>query len=52
MVGIGTGIPALPLVASTEAERRAIATVLGRHGIGATERMGARVTPSGARVGA
>jgi 4-hydroxy-tetrahydrodipicolinate synthase len=51
MVGIGAGVPALPLVASTEAQRRDIAAVLGRHGIGAgaTERSGARVT---ARVGA
>jgi 4-hydroxy-tetrahydrodipicolinate synthase len=51
MVGIGAGIPALPLVASTEAQRRDIAAVLGRHGIGpaGAERVGARVT---ARVGA
>ena len=34
MIGIGSGIPALPLVPSTEAERRAIAAVLARHGIG------------------
>jgi hypothetical protein len=54
MIGIGAGIPALPLVASTEAERREIATVLGRHGIvpAGTERGGARLPHSGARVGA
>ena len=51
MVGIGGGFPALPLVASTDAERREIAAVLGRHGIvpSAAERVGARAT---ARVGA
>jgi 4-hydroxy-tetrahydrodipicolinate synthase len=51
MIGIGAGIPALPLVASTEAQRREIATVLGRQGIVAagTERGAARQP---ARVGA
>jgi 4-hydroxy-tetrahydrodipicolinate synthase len=51
MVGIGGGFPALPLVAATEGERREIATVLGRHGIGpeAPERVGSRAP---ARVGA
>jgi 4-hydroxy-tetrahydrodipicolinate synthase len=50
MVGIGTGFPSLPLVPSSDAERREIATVLGRHGIGpAVERGGARAA---ARVGA
>jgi 4-hydroxy-tetrahydrodipicolinate synthase len=34
MIGIGTGVPALPLVPSTETERRAIAAVLARHGVG------------------
>jgi 4-hydroxy-tetrahydrodipicolinate synthase len=49
MAGIGGGAPALPLVAATEAERREIATVLGRHDIGpAAARVGARA----ARVGA
>ncbi len=54
MIGIGSGIPALPLVPSTEAERRAIAAVLARYGIGpaAAERGGAQLTPTGARVGA
>jgi 4-hydroxy-tetrahydrodipicolinate synthase len=51
LVGIGAGLPAPPLVPSTDAERREIATALGRHGIGpaSAERVGAR-TP--ARVGA
>lgn len=51
MVGIGGGTPALPLVASTEAERREIAAVLGRQGIGPASggRVDARAT---ARVGA
>jgi 4-hydroxy-tetrahydrodipicolinate synthase len=51
MIGIGAGIPALPLVASTEAQRRDIAAVLGRQGIVAagTERGAARQP---ARVGA
>ena len=34
MIGIGSGTPAMPLVPSTEAERRAIGAVLVRHGIG------------------
>ena len=51
MIGIGSGAPALPLVASTEAERRTIATVLGRHGVGpAAPDRGAARAP--ARVGA
>ena len=33
MIGIGSGVPALPLVPATETERRAIAAVLARHGI-------------------
>jgi 4-hydroxy-tetrahydrodipicolinate synthase len=33
MIGIGSGVPALPLVPSTESERREIATVLRRHGV-------------------
>ena len=33
MVGIGSGVPALPLVPATEAERRAIAAVLRRQGL-------------------
>jgi 4-hydroxy-tetrahydrodipicolinate synthase len=51
IVGIGTGMPALPLAPSTEAERRAVAAVLARHGVGPAsgERAGARPT---ARVGA
>jgi 4-hydroxy-tetrahydrodipicolinate synthase len=51
MVGIGNGAPSLPLVPSTEAERRAIAAVLARHGIGpaAPDRAGVRAP---ARVGA
>jgi 4-hydroxy-tetrahydrodipicolinate synthase len=34
VIGIAGGPPALPLVTSTEAERRAIAAILGRHGLG------------------
>jgi 4-hydroxy-tetrahydrodipicolinate synthase len=51
MIGIGTGTPALPLVPSTDGERRAIAAVLARHGIvpATTERRGARAP---ARAGA
>lgn len=51
MVGIGSGVPALPLVPATEAERRAIAAVLARQGIdvATTERAGGRAP---ARVGA
>jgi 4-hydroxy-tetrahydrodipicolinate synthase len=54
MVGIGAGTPALPLSSSTEAERREIAAVLGRHGIPlvTAERVGTRLTSGGARVGA
>jgi 4-hydroxy-tetrahydrodipicolinate synthase len=46
MVGVGSGVPALPLVASTDAERRAIAAVLARHGVGpqSAGRGDARVT--------
>jgi 4-hydroxy-tetrahydrodipicolinate synthase len=33
LLGMGTGIPAAPLVPSSEAERRAIAAILGRHGL-------------------
>jgi hypothetical protein len=33
MIGIGSGVPALPLVPSTDAERRQIAAVLARQGI-------------------
>jgi len=33
MIGIGTGVPALPLVSATDAERRAIAAVLARHAL-------------------
>ena len=51
VIGIGSGVPALPLVPSTEAERRAVAAVLARHGLGpaSAERGGLRAT---ARVGA
>jgi dihydrodipicolinate synthase/N-acetylneuraminate lyase len=50
MIGIGSGVPALPLVPSTETERRAIAAVLARHGLGpaSAERTGGREP---ARVG-
>jgi 4-hydroxy-tetrahydrodipicolinate synthase len=34
MLGIGSGVPSLPLLPATEAERRAVASVLGRHGLG------------------
>jgi 4-hydroxy-tetrahydrodipicolinate synthase len=34
MLGIGTGVPSPPLLPATEADRRAIAAVLGRHGVG------------------
>jgi dihydrodipicolinate synthase/N-acetylneuraminate lyase len=34
MIGIGSGTPGLPLVPATETERRTIATVLARHGLG------------------
>jgi 4-hydroxy-tetrahydrodipicolinate synthase len=51
MIGIGSGTPALPLVPATEAERRAIAAVLARHGVGPASagRPGGRAP---ARVGA
>ena len=43
MIGIGSGVPGRPLEPSTEAERRAIAAVLARHGFGpAVGRGGAR----------
>jgi 4-hydroxy-tetrahydrodipicolinate synthase len=50
MIGIGSGAPSLPLVAATDAERRAIAAVLERHGLGpaSADRVGARAP---ARVG-
>jgi dihydrodipicolinate synthase/N-acetylneuraminate lyase len=46
MIGIGSGTPSLPLVPASEAERRTIATVLTRHGIGpaGAGRGGARAT--------
>ena len=46
MLGIGSGVPSLPLVPSTEAERRTIAAVLARHGLGpaSTGRGEARAT--------
>jgi 4-hydroxy-tetrahydrodipicolinate synthase len=34
MLGIGSGVPSLPLLPATEAERRGIAAVLARHGLG------------------
>jgi 4-hydroxy-tetrahydrodipicolinate synthase len=34
MIGIGSGVPSLPLVPSSEAERCAIAAILERHGLG------------------
>jgi 4-hydroxy-tetrahydrodipicolinate synthase len=51
MIGIGGGVPALPLVPATETERRAIAAVLERHGIepASGERAAGRAP---ARVGA
>ena len=51
MIGIGSGMPALPLVPSTEAERRSIAAVLRARGSAprSTERTGGRAP---ARVGA
>jgi 4-hydroxy-tetrahydrodipicolinate synthase len=49
MVGIGSGVPALPLVPSTEPERRTIAAVLARHGIGPTSQQ-AEGRPSDPRV--
>jgi 4-hydroxy-tetrahydrodipicolinate synthase len=51
MLGIGSGVPSLPLLPAIEAERRAIAAILARHGLGraAAERGGARAT---ARIGA
>jgi dihydrodipicolinate synthase/N-acetylneuraminate lyase len=33
MIGIGSGVPALPLAPSTDSERRSIAAVLRRHGL-------------------
>jgi dihydrodipicolinate synthase/N-acetylneuraminate lyase len=48
MIGIGDGTPALPLVPATEAERRAIAAILARHGLGPTH----AGRPAAARVGA
>jgi dihydrodipicolinate synthase/N-acetylneuraminate lyase len=46
MLGIGSGVPGLPLVPATDAERRAIAAVLARHGLGhaGPGRSGARAT--------
>ena len=46
MIGIGTGVPALPLVSATDAERRAIAAVLARYALGpeSAGKGGARVT--------
>jgi 4-hydroxy-tetrahydrodipicolinate synthase len=51
MIGIGSGVPALPLVPSTDAERRTIAAVLARQGLGpaSAERTGGRAP---ARAGA
>jgi 4-hydroxy-tetrahydrodipicolinate synthase len=51
MIGIGSGMPALPLAPSTEAERRAVAAVLARHGVSPAsgERSGVRAPT---RVGA
>ena len=34
MLGIGSAVPSLPLVPATDAERRGVAAVLARHGIG------------------
>ena len=55
MIGIGSGVPALPLVPSTETERRAIAAVLARQGVGpgaerTRARAGARRRLSGAAM--
>jgi 4-hydroxy-tetrahydrodipicolinate synthase len=36
LLGIGTGMPAAPLEPASDPERRAIAAVLARHGLGAT----------------
>ena len=51
MFGIGNGVPSLPLLPAIEAERRAIAAILARHGLGrvAAGRGEARAT---ARIGA
>jgi 4-hydroxy-tetrahydrodipicolinate synthase len=51
MLGIGGGVPSLPLLPAIEAERRAIAAIIGRHGLlpKAGGRGGTRAT---ARIGA
>jgi 4-hydroxy-tetrahydrodipicolinate synthase len=52
MIGIGSGTPALPLVPPAEVERRAIAAILARHGLGPAA-AGRPPAPRGpARVGA
>jgi dihydrodipicolinate synthase/N-acetylneuraminate lyase len=50
VIGIGSGMPALPLLPSTETERRAVAAVLARNGVGPTS--GERGVRATARVGA
>jgi len=39
MLGLGNGIPSRPLVTATEAERRAIAAILARHGFPASPKI-------------
>jgi dihydrodipicolinate synthase/N-acetylneuraminate lyase len=52
LIGIGSGVPAPPLQAATDGERRAIAAVLARHGIGPASAAPGGGARAAARVGA
>jgi 4-hydroxy-tetrahydrodipicolinate synthase len=51
MLGIGSGVPSLPLLPATEAERRGVAAVLARHGLGPAT-SGRAATRAAAGIGA
>jgi 4-hydroxy-tetrahydrodipicolinate synthase len=52
LLGIGGGTPAAPLMPASEAERRAIATILARHGLGPVTTGPPPAARGPARVGA